>query len=75
MLLYWLSCITDTEMSEGGWKTFPHCCDQGQCWMHTPNNGSWCRCICFWCKTARKFNRGVVTLDLEARRKRRNEIP
>jgi hypothetical protein len=57
-----ISRLTRTEMSEGGWATFPHCCDQGWCWMHTPNAGSWCRCSCAWCGVARKLGRGVVTL-------------
>lgn len=61
VLLDWISRLTRTEMSEGGWETMPHCCSQAQCWMHTPNNGSWCACGCSWCRIARRLKRGRAT--------------
>ena len=75
-ILGFLSFVTGTEMSEGSWRTFPHCCGQAGCWMHTPFNGAWCRCKCPWCRVARRLNRGVQTMDLLIeRRKRAYEQP
>lgn len=64
--LFWeiVNGTTGTEMAEGGWSTMPHCCDQGVCWMHTPNSGSWCACSCTWCRLARRLKRGKATLHM-----------
>lgn len=53
----WLLCtVTRTEMTEGGWKTMPHCCGQARCWMHiNQERDPWCDCKCTWCKIARKI--------------------
>lgn len=51
VLLQWL---TRTEWSEL-WRMWPHCLDQGQCWMHMTTLRAWCRCRCAWCRMARQF--------------------
>lgn len=39
------------------WKVFPHCNGQAQCWMHITRSKPWCRCVCAWCRIARKIRR------------------
>ena len=43
--------IPNVEWGErwGGW---PHCMNQGQCWMHISPARRWCRCKCRWCRLA-----------------------
>lgn len=54
----------DVEWSEGGWRTWPHCCNQAGCGMH--HDEPFCRCgvrpgghPCVWCRAARHLDRWV----------------
>ena len=55
------SLLFGTEWSEGhatygGWTTWPHCCTQAGCWMHSTSK-QWCGCKCVWCRLARKLGK------------------
>jgi hypothetical protein len=47
--------IPSVEWGErwGGW---PHCMDQGQCWMHLSEERRWCECKCRWCRLAHRLS-------------------
>jgi len=63
--LFAIQMLAGTEWTEGaaayGSETWPHCCTQGGCWMHSTEY-QWCGCGCRWCRVARVFKRGDHTI-------------
>jgi hypothetical protein len=49
------------------WHAWPHCNGQASCWMHYSPPDAWCRCVCRWCRIARRFRRLDTRPKREAR--------